>query len=178
LNRAFNVWCRTEALILPVLSIKGMSARIKYQLFRLLGLSPSFSFGIAAAPTPSSIDREDFVRIRRLLAEFVLPKSANAVARSPYWRGLFHEPVMTILRRLQAKGLLVEPNDPHARMRCDRDESDLRMLCLEFGLPPTGSIDQLVDRLLTIDPTGWLLGYAGELLQCSDVAVRTMIVPA
>jgi hypothetical protein len=52
------------------------------------------------------------------------------------------------------------------------------MLCLEFGLPPTGSIDQLVDRLLTIDPTGWLLGYAGELLQCSDVALPTMTVPA
>jgi hypothetical protein len=46
------------------------------------------------------------------------------------------------------------------------------MLCLEYGLPTMGGADQLADRLLSIDPTGWLLGYAGELLQCAESAVR------
>jgi hypothetical protein len=112
---------------------------------------------------------------RRLLAEFVLPKSANAVARSTYWKDAFHEPVMTVLTRLKGHGLLVEPYNPRARMCCNRDESDLRVLCLEHGLLPTGSADQLAGRLLTIDPSGWLLGYAGELLQCSEFAARTMV---
>jgi hypothetical protein len=80
-----------------------------------------------------------------------------------------------VLGRLKEQGLLVEPNNPRARMCLDRDESDLRLLCLEHGLQPTGSADQLADRLLTLDPTGWLLGYAGELLQCAEFADRTML---
>lgn len=56
----------------------------------------------------------------------------------------------------------------------DRDESDLRMLCIEHGLQPTGSTEELVDRLLGIDPTAWLLGYPGEMLQCSDWAKGLM----
>jgi hypothetical protein len=62
-------------------------------------------------------------------------------------------------------------------MCLDRDESDLRMLCIEQGLAPTGSADELVDRLLAIDPTGWLLGYAGELLQCSEITTKTLRAP-
>jgi hypothetical protein len=114
----------------------------------------------------------DWISYRRLLAEFMLPNSADTVARSSYWSGALGEPVKTVLGRLKAKGLLIEPNDPRARMRHNRDESDLRVLCLEHGLPPTGNADQLADRLLTIDPTGWLLGYAGELLQCSNLTDR------
>jgi hypothetical protein len=59
-------------------------------------------------------------------------------------------------------------------MRRDRDESDLRLLCVEHGLQPTGNAEELVDRLLGIDPTAWLLGYAGELLQCSEWAKRAL----
>src|ERR1035441_553048 len=175
---SLSVRFNTEALALLVFHKRHV--RQKHRPANLVGPDSPFNFGSSAAPVPppGSFDREDFARTRKLLAEFVIPKSANEVARSPKWRGLFCEPVMTILRRLKARGILVEPNDPRARMCCCRDESDLRMLCLEFGLTPTGSIDQLVDRLLTIDPTGWLLGYAGELLQCSDVAVRTIVAPA
>ncbi len=111
---------------------------------------------------------------RRLLAEFLLPNSANAVARSAYWKEVFRQPVKSVLGRLKAQGLLVEPVNPRARMCYARDESDLRVLCLEHGLQPMGNADQLADRLLTIDPTGWLLGYAGELLQCSELAARTL----
>jgi hypothetical protein len=111
---------------------------------------------------------------RGLLQEFVQPNSAEAVARSPYWKEVFSEPVRLILRRLQARGVLIEPIDPRARMRRDRDESDLRLLCVEHGLQPTGSAEELVDRLLGIDPTAWLLGYAGELLQCSEWAKRAL----
>jgi hypothetical protein len=75
---------------------------------------------------------------------------------------------------LKAQGILIEPIDPRARMCRDRDESDLRMLCVDHGLPPTGSAEELVDRLLAVDPTGWLLGFAGELLQCSEWAQKTL----
>ncbi len=90
---------------------------------------------------------------------------------------MFHEPVTTILRRLKAQGILVESHDPRARIRRNRDDSDLRVLCLEFGLAPTGTADHLVDRLLTIDPSGLLLGYAGELLQCSKAAAAHLLTP-
>lgn len=61
-----------------------------------------------------------------------------------------------------------------ARKRRDRDESHLRLLCVEHGLQPTGSAEELVDRLLGIDPTASLLGYVGELLQCSEWAKRAL----
>jgi len=121
--------------------------------------------------------REDVVRLRNLLAEFARPNSSHAVARSAYWKEQFREPVETILKRLKAQGILVEADDPRARISRDRDESDLRVLCLELGLSPAGRAEQLVERLLTVDPSGWLLGYPGELLQCSKTAARMMIGP-
>jgi hypothetical protein len=75
---------------------------------------------------------------------------------------------------LKARGVLIEPVDPRARMHRNRDESDLRLLCVEHGLQPKGSAEELVDRLLGIDPTAWLLGYAGELLQCSEWAKKAL----
>jgi hypothetical protein len=111
---------------------------------------------------------------RRLLEQFAQPNSAEAVARSPCWKEVFSEPVRSVLDRLTARGILIEPIDPRARMRRGRDESDLRLLCVEHGLQPTGNAEELVDRLLGIDPTGWLLGYAGELLQCSEWAKRAL----
>jgi hypothetical protein len=109
------------------------------------------------------------------LAEFVLPNSRHAVTQSPYWNRVFGEPVGSVLRRLEEQGFLAEVNDPRARMCHGRDESDLRVLCVDCGLDPTGSADQLADRLLGVDPTGWLLGYAGELLRCSELAVPAMV---
>ena len=162
-----------------------MSARIKDALFRLLKFDPSHGQQLGAAidapvPMPAGIDPEHAHRpcvsplYQTLLAEFVLPNSSSAVARSPYWINALGEPVKRVLDRLKAQGLLVEPNDPRARLCHGRDESDLRVLCLEHGLEPIGGSDQLIDRLLTIDPSGWLLGYTGELLQCSETAVQTM----
>jgi hypothetical protein len=162
-----------------------MNARIKETLFRFWRIEPPSNLGtqvrrdVAESPAEGTAHR-DLGRLcnspsyRRLLAEFARPNSAEAVARSPYWKEVFSEPVRVILRRLKAQGILIEPVDPRARMCRDRDESDLRMLCLEHGLPPTGSADELVDRLLAIDPTGWLLGFAGELLQCSEWAQGTL----
>jgi hypothetical protein len=163
-----------------------MSARIKDALFRLLGSERPPVRGIpvlldVAEPGLEDVGFKGAHRLRvsslyrRLLAEFVLPNSANAVARSTYWKEAFHEPVRVVLDRLKAHGLLVEPDNPRARMCRNRDESDLRVLCLEHGLLPLGRADELTDRLLTIDPSGWLLGYAGELLQCSEFAARTIV---
>jgi hypothetical protein len=162
-----------------------MNARIKSTLFRLMGIEPPARSGVPiplyiSKPATAGITRRDASRLinltsyKELLAQFVLPNSAQAVARSPYWKGVFREPVKTVLQRLKAQGILVEPVNPRARICFDRDESDLRMLCLEHGLQPTGGADDLVGRLLTIDPTGWLLGYLGELLQCSEFAERPM----
>jgi hypothetical protein len=156
-----------------------MSARIKETLFRFWRIDPPRALGMQVPrhdDEAGSAPAADLGRLcnspsyRKLLAEFALPNSAEAVARSPYWNEVFSEPVRSILRRLKAQGVLIEPIDPRARMCLDRDESDLRLLCVEHGLHPTGSADELVDRLLTIDPTAWLLGYAGELLQCSEWA--------
>jgi hypothetical protein len=113
----------------------------------------------------------------RLLSEFIRPNTVEAAARSARCAKIVDQPVTRVIRALQEKGLLVEPNDARARLCHGRDESDLRMLCLNSGLVPTGSADELVERLLVIDPTGWLLGYTGELLQCSARA-RGAIAPA
>jgi hypothetical protein len=157
-----------------------VSATITDTLFRLLR-PESPPDGSIRAPLDASQPPAEYVGLaethrerlsplhRKLLAQFKLPNSANAVARSPYWRKALREPVKAVLARLKAQGLLFEPDNPRARICRGRDESDLRVLCLEAGLLPTGSEDQLADRLLSIDPTGWLLGYTGELLQCSDL---------
>jgi hypothetical protein len=158
-----------------------MSAGIKETLIRIWRLEPPRSLGAkaprdladaAAGGIPTgNVDRLcDSPSYRRLLEQFAQPNSAEAVARSPRWKEVFSEPVRSILRRLKARGVLIEPIDPRARMRRDRDESDLRLLCVEHGLQPTGGAEELIDRLLGIDPTAWLLGYAGELLQCSEWA--------
>jgi hypothetical protein len=162
-----------------------MSARIKDALFRLGSGRPSDQ-GDPRRPdiavrSQQEVEHKGAHRLRvsslyrRLLAEFVVPNSANAVARSTFWKDAFHEPVRMVLTRLKTHALLVEPDNPRARMCFNRDESDLRVLCLEYGLLPIGSADQLADRLLTVDSSGWLLGYAGELLQCSEFASRTML---
>jgi hypothetical protein len=161
-----------------------MSARIKDTLFRLLSFGPPHGrvvdhvsvYGSDRGAEPISLKDADRLRnslaYQKLLEEFAEPNSPDAVERSPRWKEVFREPVRMILRELQAQGVLVEPNNPRARICFDRDESDLRMLCLEYGLPTMGSDEQLAERLLGIDPTGWLLGYAGELLQCAESAVR------
>jgi hypothetical protein len=160
-----------------------MSARIKETLFRFWRIEPLPNPGTPVQrelAEAGGVAHGDVGRLcsspayRKLLAEFALPNSAEAVARSPHWKEVFSEPVRSILRRLKAQGILIEPIDPRARMCRDRDESDLRMLCVDHGLPPTGSADELVDRLLAVDPTGWLLGFAGELLQCSEWAQKTL----
>jgi hypothetical protein len=165
-----------------------MNARIKDTLIRLLRVEPRANPVMRVVPTilDQGARRNrlgeghrnlEVPSYRELLAEFVLPNSAEVIARSPYWNEVFREPVGTHVQRLKAQGMLVEPNNPRARMCHDRDESDLRIVCLDLGLAPTGGANDLADRLLTIDPTGWLLGYAGELLQCSDSAARIMYRP-
>jgi hypothetical protein len=165
-----------------------MSARIKDTLFRLLRVEPRSDPGLRVLPEisyPTARGKrfDEVHRIlelpsyRKLLAEFVLANSAEVVARSAYWKEVFPEPVGTHVQRLKKQGMLVEPNNPRARMCHDRDESDLRIICLDLGLAPTGGVNELADRLLTIDPTGWLLGYAGELLQCSESAAQTLDKP-
>lgn len=149
------------------------------QLLDSRSARPPFEIARRALPEQSSAHADEFClspSCRRLLAEFMLPNASSAVAQSLYWRKQFREPVVRVLAILKEQGLLIEPHDPHARMCHDRNESDLRSVCLECGLEPTGSAGQLAARLLTIDPSGWLLGYPGELLQCSELGARAMRV--
>ena len=162
-----------------------MSAGLRDTLFRLLRFeSPPSAVEYARVGVLHRTERNPLNNVERsrnlhsyqkLLAEFVVPNSSHAVGRSPQWNEMFREPVTKVLREWKAQGILIEPENPRARMCFNRDESDLRMLCLEHGLATMGSADQLADRLLTVDPTGWLFGYAGELLQCSESAARTML---
>jgi hypothetical protein len=147
-----------------------MNAKLRDTAFRLPTSEP-----LCSASAPDGVHQHYIPLLdRRLLSEFVLPNATNAVARSPYWNSQFREPVARVLARLKEHGLLIEPPNPHARMCHGRDEGALRRLCLEWRLEPAGSAEQLAERLLTIDPSGWLLGYPGELLQCSELAVRAM----
>ena len=102
-----------------------MSARIKETLFRFWRTDPPPNPGTqaqrgVAQAAAGDIARRDASRLcsspsyRELLAEFALPNSAEAVARSPYWKEVFSEPVRSVLRRLKAQGLLIEPIDPLA----------------------------------------------------------------
>jgi hypothetical protein len=154
-----------------------MNAKIKDRLFGLLG-----SESVPDQGAQASVKRAPFVEdIRlsplqaRLLSQFMLPNSAHAVARSTHCAKIVGAPITRVIRALKEQGLLVEPNDARARLCHGKDESDLRMLCLDSGLKPTGSVDELVDRLLVIDRSGWLLGYGGELLQCSARAARAVV---
>jgi hypothetical protein len=153
-----------------------MNAKIKDRLFRLLGsesvLDQAAQGSFKSVPLPEEIRLSTLQQ--RLLSEFMLPNSAHAVARSAPCAKIVGESVTKVIRALRDAGLLVEPNDARARLCHGRGESDLRMLCLDSGLQSTGRVDELVDRLLVIDPTGWLLGYAGELLQCSAQAARAI----
>jgi hypothetical protein len=154
-----------------------MNAKMKDTLFGLLR-SESVHDAKTRATLESTPSARKGIRLTplqvRLLTEFVNPNSAHAVAQSSHWCEEFGEPVSRVLRTLKEQGLLIEPTDPRARMCHARDESDLRLLCLECGLDPTGSGEQLVDRLLAVDPTGWLMGYTGEMLQCSESAALMM----
>ena len=109
-----------------------MSARIKETLFRFWRIDPPRALGMQVPrhdDEAGSAPAADLGRLcnspsyRKLLAEFALPNSAEAVARSPYWNEVFSEPVRSILRRLKAQGVLIEPIDPRARMCLDRDEA-------------------------------------------------------
>jgi hypothetical protein len=153
-----------------------MNAKIKDRLFGILGSDSASGQGAQA-----SVKRAPPEDIRlsplqaRLLSEFMLPNSAHAVARFTHCAKTFGAPITRVIRALKEQGLLVEPNDARARLCHGKDESDLRMLCLDSGLETTGSVDELVDRLLVIDRSGWLLGYGGELLQCSARAARAVV---
>jgi hypothetical protein len=153
-----------------------MNAKIKDGQFWLLSSESVPGHGIQGRRERTPLVEE--VRLsplqERLLSEFMLPNSAHAVARSARWAKVVGEPVTRVVRALQDHGLLVEPNDARARMCHGRNQRDLQKLCLDSGLEPVGSVGELVDRLLVIDPTGWLLGYAGELLQCSEPAARAI----
>jgi hypothetical protein len=60
--------------------------------------------------------------------------------------------------------------------RGGRDESDLRMLCLERGLEPTGSADQLADRLLQNDIADRLFDRRGLMAQRAETGSREMVI--
>jgi len=154
-----------------------MNAKIKDRLFRLLGSESVFDQqaqgSLKSVPLPEEIRLSRLQH--RLLSEFMLPNSSHAVARSARCAKIAGESATKVIRALREDGLLVEPNDARARLCHGKGESDLRSLCLDSGLQTTGSVDELVDRLLVVDPTGWLLGYAGELLQCSARAARAVV---
>ena len=145
------------------------------RLLRLLKFHPPPASTAARGPVDRVRELRQSPSYRKLLAEFVLPNAPDRVARDPHWTGVFDRPVPEILRSLKGGGILVEPGDARARLHFARDSSDLRVVCVELGLPTGGSDDDMVDRLLRLDPTGLLLGYPGELLQCADFVKRAVV---
>jgi len=61
-------------------------------------------------------------------------------------------------------------NDPACRILHGKGAKELKKLCIEHGLKVSGSEEQMAERLASIDPSGSLFGFTGELLKCSHEA--------
>ena len=107
---------------------------------------------------------------QRLLLSFTFPNTAKGVPRSVDWDGLLGESLNSAIQRLKTDGALVPVNEPTWRILCGRSANELKKMCREHGLKVSGTKEQLAERLASIDPSGLVLGYAGELLKCSHEA--------
>lgn len=104
---------------------------------------------------------------QRLLINFLFPNSADNMPKWIEWNELLGESVASAIQRLKESGALTVVNDPMARVLHNRGVKDLKSLCSQNGVKPSGTKLQMAERLLEIDATGMMLGYSGELLKCS-----------
>ena len=112
----------------------------------------------------------DSISYRRLLAEFTRPNTADAVARSPRWKDAFRDPVKAVLKRLHAKGLLVEPKmGPDLAALFTRSDFDAKQRSLQDRLQKDLSDNEVIWEMLK--------GHAqqtareGNLARCRNVHV-------
>jgi hypothetical protein len=107
---------------------------------------------------------------QRLLLNFTFPNTCEAVPRWVDWNGLLGESLDSALQRLRADGALLPVTAPRLRILYRRTASELKRMCRERGLKVSGTKEQMAERLASLDPSGLVLGYPGELLMCSGEA--------
>lgn len=133
----------------------------------------------ATPPTPGSAERsphETQIDWRmseghqRLLLSFTSPNTGEGVAKWADWNELLGESLNSAIQRLKTDGGLLPVNEPTWRILYKRSANELKKMCREHGLKVSGTKEQMAERLASIDPSGLVLGYPGELLKCSHEA--------
>lgn len=109
---------------------------------------------------------------QRLLLSFTLPNTSEGVPKWTDWDGLLGESLDSAIERLKTDGALLPVNQPAWHILHNRGASELRKMCRDHGIKVSGTKDQMAGRLVSIDPTGVVLGYPGELLKCSPEAAQ------
>jgi hypothetical protein len=106
------------------------------------------------------------------LLSFTFPNTGEGVPRWVDWGGLLGESLDSAIERLKTDGALLPVNEPVWRILHKRGANELKRMCREHGLKVSGTKEQMADRLVSIDPSGLVLGYRGEMLKCSPGAER------
>jgi hypothetical protein len=104
------------------------------------------------------------------LLSFTFPNSGEDVPKCADWGGLLGELLDSAIQRLKRDGALLPVNEPIWRILHRRGANELKRMCREHGLKVSGTKEQMAERLVSIDPSGLVLGYPGEMLKCSPEA--------
>jgi hypothetical protein len=107
---------------------------------------------------------------QQLLLTFTLPNAAENVPKWVGWGGLLGESLDSAIQRLKTDGALLSVDDGKWRILYNRGANELKKMCRERGLKVSGTKEQMAERLASVDPSGLVLGYPGELLRCSHEA--------
>ena len=107
---------------------------------------------------------------QRLLLSFTFPNTAEDVPKWVDWPELLGESLDSAIQRLKTDGALLPVDEPVWRILHRRGANELKRMCREHGLKVSGTKEQMAERLVTIDPSGLVLGYSGEMLKCSPEA--------
>jgi hypothetical protein len=100
----------------------------------------------------------------------MFPNTPEHVSEWVDWDGLLGESVGSAIERLKTAGALLRVNEPTWRILYNRNANELKRMCREHQLKVSGTKEQMAERLASIDPSGLVLGYPGELLKCSPDA--------
>ena len=90
------------------------------------------------------------------------------------WESLLGQPLDAVIAELKASGVLVPAEGAKWHILYRKSSEDLVRLCAEHRLSGFGTRDELADRLATIDSSGLVIGYPGELLMCATEARRSL----
>jgi DNA-directed RNA polymerase subunit RPC12/RpoP len=90
------------------------------------------------------------------------------------WEGVLGEPLDSAIAKLKVGGALLSLGEPKWHILYKKNAEELVNLCRDHGLNAFGTIEDLADRLVSVDPSGLVLGYPGELLKCSSETRRSL----